>query len=69
MLCLTGDNLLELNFAACTRYINAIDKLVQLVGGGQATSFAEAKDDCQLCLTECRETMNALRAHKADHGC
>ena len=67
--CAKYGNLLDRNATASTRYHHATSELMSLAGTQKAALFAEAKRICEICLAECEATADAMRAHKAAHGC
>ncbi len=67
--CRTYGALLDRNAVASARYHKATSELVSLAGRQKAAGFAEAKQNCEACLDECKRTVAAMRAHKAAHQC
>ena len=67
--CETYGILLDRHCVVLSRYQKAISDLVFLVGKQEGVRFAEAKRTCQRCLTSCRGTAAALRAHRSAHRC
>ncbi len=67
--CVTYSALLEHNCVASSQYCQALSKLAFLAGKQKSSLFAEAKRNCETCLTNCKRTAEAMRAHEATHGC
>ena len=67
--CETYGGLLDKNASASSRYHEATSELVCLAGQQDFARFAEAKRSCETCLDDCKRTADAMRAHKAAHGC
>ena len=59
--------LLNANHGASARYLSAITALVKVAGKNEPELFHDAKSFCEVCLTECKRTSHAVRAHKAVH--
>ena len=68
MYCIQFESLVDLNFAASTRYFAAVSRLSKLPGMNRL-EFAEVKADCQECREECMLTMLALDRHRTTCGC
>ena len=67
--CHTYNALLHCHAAASARYHDATTELVSLAGHGDDARFVEAKQNCEICLEDCKRTVAAMRAHKAAHRC
>lgn len=67
--CITYSSLLDRNCMASSRYCKALSELLFLAGRQNRAGFAEAKRNCEICLTNCKRTAAAMRAHKAAHRC
>lgn len=67
--CHTYSALLDLSVVASAKYHEATSELVSLAGQQKVAGFAEAKQNCETCLDECKRATAAMTAHKAAHGC
>lgn len=69
MSCSTYSQLLGKYCSATSNYLKAIEALTKLAGVSSAANFAEAKQECEDCLEECRRTRDTANQHKVRHGC
>ena len=69
MFCKTYNFLVDRHSVASTKYYEATTELVFLAGKQKQVRFADAKRNCETCLTNCKRTAEAMHAHKALHGC
>ena len=61
--------LLDRNVVASGKYHDATSELMYLAGQREYARFAEAKRNCEIRLDECKRTTDAMRTHRATHGC
>lgn len=67
--CITYTALLDRNCIASSKYCDALSELLVFAGKQKSARYAVAKRNCEICLTNCKRTAEAVRAHKAAHGC
>lgn len=67
--CITYSALLDHHCVASANYYEAVSVLVLLAGKQTGASFAEAKQNCEICLRNCKRTATAMREHKTAHRC
>ena len=69
MFCKRYSVLVDRHSIASSRYHHATCELISLAGQWKPARFAEAKQNCESCLDDCKRTAAAMRLHKANHGC
>lgn len=69
MFCKKYSFLLDRHSIASTKYHQATCRLISLAGQSKPVPFAEAKQNCEICLNDCKRTAAAVLNHKAAHGC
>ena len=69
MFCASSNDLVTNVSIASARYFEACTRLMRLAAGGAPLRFKEAQEDCQTRKDECTSAKEALRLHRAAHGC
>lgn len=69
MFCHENNDLVIHLSAASSRYFEICSELMYLAARGNSARFENLKTQCQIRKDECADAKEALRLHRAAHGC